>query len=71
MNDQLCRLASFLSEYCQTIEGCPILPPDPAYLKCAVEALIKENIFTPDDLKKKAIADYSVIIPYDWFPKTA
>lgn len=55
------RLAAFLSELAATKDGGPI-PPDPTYIRDAINLLISEGYFTEADLKRQALRDYDVII---------
>lgn len=61
------RIADFLSQYSTTAEGDRI-PPNPIYIRSAIEVLINERIFTKEELKQEAIRTHDVIIRDDLFP---
>lgn len=69
MNEQLELIAHFLSKYAVPTSGGLSLPADPAYIRDAIRALIEEKVMTADEIRREALKEQSVIIPYDFFPK--
>ena len=66
--DQDNRIAHFLSRYVYTSNHNPI-PAEPRYIKCAIRMLMEENIMTRNEIRKKALSDFEVIIPEEYFPE--
>ena len=61
------RIAAFLSQYIRP-GGDPVEPNVYAILP-AIRALIETGRFTPDEMRRRALAEWDVIIPRDFYPK--
>lgn len=66
--EQLIRIATFLSQYVNRADGGTVLPPDPAFIKSAIKVLIDNKVMTAEQIRREALKEYLVIIPYDFFP---
>lgn len=60
------RIADFLSCYAEK-EGCDPVPANPVYIRDAISLLISEGIFTAEELRREAVAEWNVIIPERFF----
>lgn len=61
-------IAAFLSQYVHakaTASG--RVPPSPDMIKAAIQVLIDEDVMTRDEIRLKALAEYDVFIPDDYF----
>ena len=68
MSEQLKLVSAFLSQYVQPEEGM-ILPDDEESIRGAIELLLHENVMTVGEIKKEALEEYNVIVPYNLFPE--
>ena len=68
-SEQVLRIAAYLSQYIVADNGFPVLPSKPDILKKAIKMVMDGYGMTEEDVKKEALSDFDVIIPYDWFPK--
>lgn len=64
---QLERIAEYLSQYVESGGG--KLPPVKEVLMTAIAMLLMDKILTVDEMRREAVKEHSVIIPWDYFPK--
>ena len=69
MNDQLMRIALYLSAFVQAITGEEILPADPEYIKAAIRVIIDDGIMTAQEIRLGALRETDVFIPDMFFPE--
>lgn len=55
------KLAGFISEYIDTINGGKYTDND--VIRQSIKILITENVFTVESLRKQALKDYQILIP--------
>lgn len=65
---QLKLIAAFLSQYLEANNGM-LIPPDEAYIMDGISVLLEENIMTLDELRREALKDFNVIVPWNLCPK--
>ena len=70
IKDRDLRIAAFLSGLV-TAHGFSdvTFPPDPDYIRAGIRVLIEKDIFTANEIRLKALGDYDVFIPDDYFPE--
>lgn len=68
MDEQMMRIAHFLSQYLQTNDGM-LIPPNEAYIRDGIAVLLEENIMTLDELRMEALKDFNVIVPWNLCPE--
>ena len=68
MSEQLRLVSAFLSQYVQPEEGM-ILPDDEETIRSAIGLLLRENVMTVEEIKREALEEYNVIVPYNLFPE--
>lgn len=68
MDDQIERIAAFLRQYVE-YDGGLLLPADREAIKDAVSLMIENKIMSVDEMRREALREYNVIIPWDLFPK--
>lgn len=61
------KLAAFISEYIDTINGGKYTDDD--VIRQSIKILITENVFTVNGLRKQAIKDYQILIPESFIRK--
>lgn len=66
--DQNNRIAHFLSVYATTADTGEPIPPTAKFIKAAVKMILNADVMTAEEMRRKALADYNVIIPADFFP---
>lgn len=64
LSDQSYRILSFLLPYVDFRDGLGSVTQEA--LKQAVNLLIKENVFTPEELRYECLREQNAIIPWDW-----
>ena len=60
-NDYRNKIADFISEYIDTINGGKYTDDD--VIRQSIKILIAEKVFTVDGLRRQALKDYEIIIP--------
>ena len=64
------RIAAFLSNYVTPTNRLSAkLPATPEYIMSGIRVLIEDGYMTADEIRLKALADYDVFIPDDYFPE--
>lgn len=58
------KISVFLAQFVEMKEGSPIPESDVDFVS-AIELLIREKVFTKDELRHDCLRDYGVIIP-EW-----
>ncbi len=61
------KLAAFISEYIDTINGGKHTDDD--VIRQSIKILITENVFTVESLRKQAIKDFQILIPASFIRK--
>ena len=67
MDGQLKRIAAFLNQYVNC-DGYPTLPENEVFVKDAISVLVEQNVMSVSEIRREALRDYDVIIPWDYFP---
>lgn len=67
MDEQAARIAAFLAQFFTVDQGIDVLRR-PSHQKAAIEMLISNEVMTAAEIRAEALSDYSVIIPYEYFP---
>jgi len=68
MDEQLKRIAYFLSQYVHC-NGGPLPWDDIEVIKDAVAIVLNDEVMTVDEMRREALKEYDVIIPWDFFPE--
>ena len=68
MDEQLKRIAYFLSQYVHC-NGGPIPWDDVEVIKDAVSIVLEDEVMTVDEMRREALKEYDVIIPWNFFPE--
>ena len=68
MYEQLKRVAAFLQQYIQTADNNPVLPVDMAILKDAIFTLLDAKVMTVEEIRREALEEFDVIVPWWLFP---
>ena len=68
MYEQLKRVAAFLQQYVKTADNSPTLPADMAMLKDAIFTLLDAKVMTVDEIRREALEEFDVIVPWWLFP---
>ncbi len=66
--EQLRRIAAYLQQYVQNLDGDPMIPATPSYIKSGIKLLLDGKIMTVSEMRQEALEQFSVIIPWDLFP---
>ena len=61
-------IAQFLGQYLQANDGM-VFPANVDYIKDGISVLLEQSIMTVSEMREEALRDYSVIIPWEFFPK--
>ena len=64
-NEQLQLVAAWISQYVTPTDGGLMIPADPRFLKDGIQLLIEGGVMTPEEIRREALKDYGVIIPWE------
>ena len=68
MYEQLKRVAAFLQQYVKTADNSPTLPTDMTMLKDAILTLLDAKVMTVEEIRREALEEFDVIVPWWLFP---
>lgn len=64
-NEQLQLIAAWLSQYVTPSSGGILVPAEADFIRDGIHLLIDNRVMTPEEIRKEALEEFQVIIPWD------